>query len=480
MKDSESLRLEMNQRFILIRWVFLLFSIILIGLVWFLVNIWQLEFSQDQFLGVVMLILAGGILLNLVFYFINDDTITQSGKFKLSALSLFQVGGDWLVVSVLVLSINFSPIYLLFLWPIIETVILFSFWASFFLAILTGAFIICLSAVFGDQLDLIEAGFFAIFYITATLIYWGVTFSAKLAYWKNRHDQEKLDTKINTQSILLAEKQKITDHLELNNRVLFAKDLELKLAKQQLENLEQAKSKFISVTTHQLRTPLSAIKWTFSMMLSGQLGMISEEQKKFLEKGFTSTQKMITIVNNLLNLDHVKIENAQPIDLSSFDLEELINDVMKEFSNQLESKKIKLNFEKPDRMIPKIEADPNQIRMVLENLLDNAIKYTPISGEVTIQIKDDRLNSAHGGLEVMVQDTGIGIPEVEQKKIFHKFFRATNAVLNEPDGSGIGLFISRDMIENHHGTMWFESVEGKGTSFHFILPLRQTKDNQVK
>ncbi|HDQ16844.1 MAG TPA: HAMP domain-containing histidine kinase [Candidatus Vogelbacteria bacterium] len=290
---------------------------------------------------------------------------------------------------------------------------------------------------------------------------------------KDSHDVDKRifptidDTKIN---------EKLVSKMNKLSRVLYTKDLEIKMLKKQLANLDQAKSKFISVTTHQMRTPLSAIKWTLNMILSGQLGEVPEEQKEFLQKGYDSTQKMIVIVNNLLNLNQ-RESLRDDYSFSLVEIEELIKDTMSEFVNQVESKKIDFVFKKSAGQIPKIEVDIAKIKMVLENLFDNAIKYTSPGGQVVVTLSDKNLNIAKSQVVISVKDSGIGIPEEEQKKIFHKFFRASNAVLQEPDGSGIGLYISKDIVEKHHGTLWFESQVGKGTTFHLLLPLNQVESD---
>ncbi len=277
---------------------------------------------------------------------------------------------------------------------------------------------------------------------------------------------------------LVEEKNKIKDIERLNQELtdyakeLFDKDFELTLANKRLQMLEQAKSKFVSVTTHQLRTPLAAIKWTFHMVLQEGLGKINPEQKEFLQKGFDSTQRIISIVNDLLNIDYIEA-NKLDYHFIPIKLDELIEGLIFEFTNHAESKKIKLNFLKPNKIPPEVNADPIKISMVLENLVDNAIKYTSPGGSVSVELNDDKLNSAEATLEVKVIDSGIGIPPTEQEKIFHRFFRASNAVKQSPDGSGLGLFISRDIIQKHGGQMWFESKEGKGTHFHFTLPIHR-------
>ncbi|MBP9856100.1 MAG: HAMP domain-containing histidine kinase [Candidatus Pacebacteria bacterium] len=259
--------------------------------------------------------------------------------------------------------------------------------------------------------------------------------------------------------------------VESKGRAFEAKELELTLANKRLQSLEEAKSKFIAVTTHQLRTPLSAIKWTFNMVLAGQLGVINEEQKEVLQKGYQSTERMIKIVNDLLNIDQIETERKD-YTFTPIQLEELAESILFEFSNQAESKKIELSLKKPAKPLPLVEADALKLRMVLENLIDNAIKYNRLHGQVDVILKDEKINTSHPIVEIVVSDTGIGIPVDDQKRMFNKFFRAGNAILNEPDGTGLGLYLSKDIIEKHGGTIHFET-NPKGTHFHIDLPLHQ-------
>ena len=260
--------------------------------------------------------------------------------------------------------------------------------------------------------------------------------------------------------------------LEKEERAIKAKDYELEMANDRLEQLEEAKSKFVAVTAHQLRTPLSAIKWTFDMMQSGQLGPVNEEQKEFLKKGFASTQRMIRIVNDLLNVDQLEADRKDyqfaPVDLVS-----LLDGVSAEFTNQALSKKISFELKKPTKALPPIEGDENKLRVVLENLIDNAIKYTPQGGRVSVTLSDDKLNSANRAIQVDIADSGIGIADTDRSKVFSKFFRASNAIRIEPDGSGIGLYLSKDIVEMHGGSLSYEQAPGGGTVFHLILPLTQ-------
>jgi len=293
-----------------------------------------------------------------------------------------------------------------------------------------------------------------------------ISYLSKIYRERNRLMVER----IRDEQIKIDEFKKLNQDLENYAKQLFDKDFELTLANKRLQSLEQAKSKFVSVTTHQLRTPLSAIKWTFHMLIGENLGKITAEQRNFLQKGYDSTQRIIMIINDLLNVDYIEADktdyNFLPINLT-----ELVDGIVFEFTNQVESKKIKLIFVKPSNPLPEVAADPVKIGMMLENLIDNAVKYTPDGGRVTISLSDARINSARSSVEVAIADTGIGILPAEKDKIFHRFFRGSNAIQSKPDGSGLGLFIAQDIVEKHGGEIWFESKAGEGTIFHFTLPI---------
>lgn len=266
--------------------------------------------------------------------------------------------------------------------------------------------------------------------------------------------------------------KKLNKELEAQARALEAKSIELVMANKRLQSLEEAKTKFIAVTTHQMRTPLAAIKWTFNMILSGQLGVITDDQKGVLQNGYQSTERMIGIVNELLSIDKIEAEKME-YNFTPIQLEELVESILFEFKNQAESKKMELVIKKPTKTLPVVEVDPLKLRMVLENLIDNAIKYNRYKGKVEVTISDDKINTSRSSVEIIVKDNGIGIPVSERGKVFNKFFRAGNAVSAEPDGSGLGLYLSKDIIEKHGGTIRFETGEG-GTAFHLDLPLHHT------
>jgi len=231
--------------------------------------------------------------------------------------------------------------------------------------------------------------------------------------------------------------------------------------------IDRMKTEFVSIAAHQLRTPLSAIKWTLRMLLDGDVGQLSQEQAEFLEKGYRSNERMISLINDLLNVARIE-EGRFLYSLTYQSLEEIIEKVIEGLSGLVKEKKLKLVFNKPKKTLPKVKVDKEKIELVIQNLLDNAIGFNNSGGQVTISVKCDKMK-----LEVMVQDTGVGIPRSQRKRIFAKFFRADNAIKLETEGTGLGLFICKNIIEAHGGKIWFESQEGQGTTFWFTLPTAQ-------
>ena len=256
---------------------------------------------------------------------------------------------------------------------------------------------------------------------------------------------------------------------------LSAREKELEQINHRLQEADRAKTEFVSLTTHQLRTPLSAIKWTFHMILNGELGPITGDQKHFLQKGYDSAERVITVINEWLNLDYIEAHKDEykfiPVNIS-----ELVDGVVFEFNSVLEQKKIDLTVNHPKSNLPLIELDPIKMSMVIENLIDNALKYTlEGGGKVTIDIIDDQVATSEKLIELVVSDNGIGIPTSEQAKIFNRFFRSSNAIKLVPRGTGLGLSIVKDVVEKHGGKVWFESLESLGTKFHVTIPIKQNK-----
>ena len=231
--------------------------------------------------------------------------------------------------------------------------------------------------------------------------------------------------------------------------------------------IERMKTEFVSLSAHQLRTPLSAIKWTLRMLLDGDLGVITDEQRDFIEKTYKSNERMISLINDLLDVTRID-EGRYLYKPILTDLEPICQFVINSCQEEAERKKLKLKFKKPEEKLPKAIVDVEKIKLAIQNLLENAIRYTKSGGEILVSLRHLKKE-----IEFSVRDTGIGIPKNQQARVFTKFFRAANVIRMETEGSGLGLFITKNIIEAHGGKIWFESEEGKGTTFYFTLPVKE-------
>lgn len=241
---------------------------------------------------------------------------------------------------------------------------------------------------------------------------------------------------------------------------------EIKKENEQLKKLNAVKSDLISISAHQLRTSLSALKWILKMFLDKDVGEMSTEQEGFVKKAYDSNERMIALVNDMLTLNHTE-DTALTFNFKNLDIVKLIDETLFEFSGESHKKGIELIFLKGEDNIPLIKCDEAMMRVVMQNLIENSIKYSNTGGKVFISIK---LNSE--SVEISVKDNGIGIKDEDKDKIFGKFFRSTDAIAKDPVGSGLGLFTTKNIVEHHNGKIWFESETGKGTAFLVALPIK--------
>lgn len=228
---------------------------------------------------------------------------------------------------------------------------------------------------------------------------------------------------------------------------------------------ERVRTEFLSVIAHQLRSPLGSMRWGMEMLLSGDVGAISKETRETIDQMYESARWMITLVNDLLNVSRIE-QGRVPNEPELIDYLEIVKTVIKESELDAKKKQVTITIEVKTDLIPMVMLDPIRFREVIQSLISNAIKYTYPQGKISIILANDNKN-----LQIMVADSGIGIPEKEQPKIFSKFFRATNAIETKAEGTGLGLFVVKSYIEAWEGKIWFESKEGKGTTFFVQIPI---------
>ncbi len=254
--------------------------------------------------------------------------------------------------------------------------------------------------------------------------------------------------------------------LDKISKTVVRRDFELTQANDRLREIDQTKSQFVSIAAHQLRTPLSGIKWVLKLMLDGDMGSISSEQHGFIEKAYDANERMIRLVGDLLDVSRIE-EGKFGYQFATGDLAALVKKVLDEYSLQVEAHNLSLVFKPPKTPLPLMFFDKDRLQLVLVNLLDNAINYTPAGGNIRVSVEYS------GGLaNVSVIDNGVGIPESQMPRIFNKFFRGSNVVRLQTDGTGLGLYISKNIIEAHGGTITIVSEEGKGTTVSFVIPAK--------
>ncbi len=235
--------------------------------------------------------------------------------------------------------------------------------------------------------------------------------------------------------------------------------------------IDKAKTEFVSLASHQLRTPLSTVNWYAEMLLAGDVGELNEKQKKYLDEVYRSNQRMVELVNALLDVSSLEL-GTFIVEPEPTDIIKLTQSVIDEQKPQIDARKITFSFSF-EKNIGVMQADPKHLRMVVQNILSNAVKYTPEGGEINVSIS----LVEKGSILLKIIDNGYGIPKNQEDKIFTKLFRADNVRDKDTDGTGLGLYIVKSIVENSGGKIWFKSLgEGdKGTTFYVTLPLLGAK-----
>ena len=245
----------------------------------------------------------------------------------------------------------------------------------------------------------------------------------------------------------------------------------LRKANDQLKELDSAKDEFISLAGHQLRTPLTTVKGYVSMLNDGDFGELSKEQKKSIELALDGSNRMARLIDDLLNVSRMEAGKFY-IDAAKVDLNKVVPEELVLLKTLATTKSVKIKYVQPKEPVPVLMLDENKTRQAIMNLAENAVLYSSAKNglvEVSLYEKDGRV-------VFTVKDNGIGVPKDQQAKLFSKMFRASNAKEVRPDGTGLGLFLVKRVVQDQGGKIIFESKPGKGSLFGFTIP----KHNHIK
>ncbi|OHA66468.1 MAG: hypothetical protein A3C04_01455 [Candidatus Wildermuthbacteria bacterium RIFCSPHIGHO2_02_FULL_45_25] len=292
------------------------------------------------------------------------------------------------------------------------------------------------------------------------------TTTAGSAYYYARKDKTKFPVAIMVTPIILDEK--IIGAIEVFRDITQEKEI------------DKAKSEFVSLASHQLKTPPTAIKLLTERMLSGKTGKLTEKQKEYLNDVYSENQRSIELVNALLNVSRIEM-GAFTVQLSEKNIRAIVQSVIYELKSAIDKKQLRLEEVHQQKNISLLIDEP-LFRMVLNNLVINAVNYTAEGGTIHIECKEVNKGEALGekllaenSFVIVVSDTGYGIPKNQQNKLFTKFFRADNAREKHTDGTGLGLYIVKSILDNSGGSIWFTSEENKGTTFYVVIPMTGMK-----
>jgi len=248
--------------------------------------------------------------------------------------------------------------------------------------------------------------------------------------------------------------------------VLFVLTFVITQGYERLAEANRMKSEFISVATHQLRSPLSNLRWVIELLMSEKSGQTKKEQTDYFGILKENINRMQDLISELLTVSRIEAAKL-PVRKKDFSLKELIEDLISEYRPFIEASNVKISFNARGNL-PQVFSDPLHLRLVIENLLDNAIRYIKDRGRVEIELFKKGKNICFS-----IKDTGVGIPEMDKKYIFRKFFRSRNVLKYQTQGAGLGLYISKAIIKRLGGKIFFKSKEGVGSTFWFTLPIKK-------
>jgi signal transduction histidine kinase len=247
---------------------------------------------------------------------------------------------------------------------------------------------------------------------------------------------------------------------------------QLQKANSKLRELDKTKDEFISMASHQLRTPLTTVKGYLSMILDGDIGAVKKDQREMIQHAFDGANRMVYLIADLLNVSRLQTGKFV-IDNKPTNLAEVIESEVSQLDEQVTNREVKLAYHKPDGF-PVLNLDETKIRQVIMNFLDNALYYTPRGGSISVD-----LQATDKEVSYTVTDTGVGVPKDVQHHLFSKFYRADNARKMRPDGTGLGLYMAKKVIAAQGGAIIFKSTEGKGSIFGFSFPRKSAEIKEV-
>ena len=247
--------------------------------------------------------------------------------------------------------------------------------------------------------------------------------------------------------------------------VLFIISFSITRSVEGLAEANRLKSEFVSIISHQLRSPLSNLKWVIDLLLSGRMGKVDEKHGEYFQILKDNTARMGELISDLLIVSRIE-QRRFPLEKTEFSLEDLTREIIDEFRPMISDSKIEVKLEAANTLA-RVFADSSRIKIVIENLLDNALRYGKNQGQIFIKLKTTGKN-----LLFEIKDSGVGIPKEDQRYIFERFFRSSNVLKHQTRGSGLGLYIAKFIIERSGGKISFQSQENKGSTFWFTLPTK--------
>lgn len=244
---------------------------------------------------------------------------------------------------------------------------------------------------------------------------------------------------------------------------------QLKRSNRQLQRLDEVKDEFLSIASHQLRTPLTSVNGYLSMILDGDAGDVTEQQRRLIEEAFVSSQHMVRLIEDFLNVSRIQTGRFA-IEKRPTSLVDLVRREVGLLRMLSVGRGLEITLVEQGRIPDRVMVDEAKLRQVVMNFIDNAIYYSSPDSEIAVTLKESR-----GKVEFTVVDSGMGVPKADQEQLFTRFYRAPNARNRRPDGTGVGLYLAKKVVLAHGGEIIFKSREGRGSTFGFSVPLEKLK-----